>query len=198
MFVAWELWGTGIYTRQQQGILDKQISNSPHFVAHAHDPPGPPSSFHPKPGDPVFKIKIPAIDLNAGKGFVVVEGVEDEQLAVGPGHYPSCGPLFRPPLCTSFPEVWPGEEGRVIVSGHRTTHLAPFLHTDQLTTGDKIVLETRWGTFTYVVNQQRSVDDSDTTIVVEKQGIHELVLTTCDPPGAASRRLITFARLLET
>ena len=195
MFVAWQLWGTGIYTQQQQQRLDEHFSELPRFVAHADTPPGPPSSFDPKPGDPVFKLKIPAIDLNGDRGYLVVEGVGDEQLAMGPGHYPSCGVAFHLPLCTDFTEVWPGQEGRVIVSGHRTTHLAPFLHTDQLENGDELIVVTRWGTFTYVVYDQRSVDDADTSIVRRVPGVHELVLTTCDPPGSASRRLITFARL---
>lgn len=82
-----------------------------------------------------------------------------------------------------------------MVSGHRTTHLAPFLHTDELETGDEIILRTSWGTFTYVVYDQRSVEPDDSTIVVPVKDDHQLVLTTCDPPLSAARRLITFARL---
>lgn len=195
MFVAWELWGTGFYTAHHQAILEQRLSAEPHFVAPPHAEPGPPDDFRPGPGDPVFKILIPKIDLNGGKGYVVVEGVGDAQLALGPGHYPSCRVGFAPPLCTSFPEVWPGEDGRVVVSGHRTTHLAPFLHVDQLAEGDKIVIETRWGRFTYEVTAQRSVLPTDPTIVTQRDS-PELVLTTCDPPGSAAHRLITFARLV--
>lgn len=195
MFVAWQLWGTGLYTSSQQRTLESELSRLPRFVAHADAPPGPPASFQPTPGDPVFRIQIPAIELNDGKGYVVVQGVGREQLATGPGHYPSCGNQFKAPLCTQYPEVWPGQAGRVVVSGHRTTHLAPFLHTDQLTKGNEIIVTSQWGNFTYIVYDQRSVDDSDTSIVVPRPGKYELVLTTCDPPGSASRRLITFARL---
>lgn len=198
MFVAWEYWGTGLQTAREQRKLAEQfeqtinrdaLSRSPEKIAQ------PPPWFDPEPGDPVFRIRIPAIDLNDGRGFIVVEGVGQEELAKGPGHYPECSDTFARPLCTSFETTWPGQPGRVVVSGHRTTHLAPFRDTDELREGDAIVAETAWGTFVYRVYAQRSVSPSDSSIVVSIHSGRELVLTTCDPPMSAARRLITFARL---
>lgn len=199
LFVAWEYWGTGLYTAHEQDRLAEQLDASiERGLAMVVPVMGPFSDFDPGPGDPVFRIKIPAIDLNDGKGFVVVEGVGEDELARGPGHYPACGGDFGPPLCAPFPAVWPGLEGRTVVSGHRTTHLAPFLDTGELERGDEIVVEAVWGTFTYRVYAQRSVDPGDATIVAEVEGRQELVLTTCDPPLSAARRLITYARLVPT
>ncbi len=60
--------------------------------------------------------------------------------------------------------------------------------------GDEIILETKWGTFTYEIYEKRIVAPTDPEIVVQKDGVKELVLTTCNPKFSASQRLITFAR----
>lgn len=203
LFVLWTLYGTGLYTAHQQDKLSEQFDNQPEFHTTVPVDPGspyrsPPADYDPDPGEPVFRISIPKINLNGGKGFMVVEGVGEEELKKGPGHYPSCGPSFPHPLCTGFPESWPGEKGRVVVSGHRTTYLHPFLHIDQLKKGDEIFVETKWGDFTYEVMEQRAVLPDDPNIVIEKNDDAELVLTTCNPPYSASQRLITYARMVTT
>ena len=143
LFVAWTLWGTGIYTAQQQDRLSDEFDSSPALApvtVSARDGSGaqvvysgPPKSFSPGPGDAVYQISIPAIDVDQ----TVVHGVDVEQLRKGPGHYPSCGDGFE--LCAEdIREVWPGEKGRVIVSGHRTTYGAPFWDLDKLKRGDRV------------------------------------------------------------
>ena len=203
LFVLWTLYGTGIYTSRQQTQLSQEFDSLPELQpatpATSSDPyRGPPNDYDPDPGDPVFRIEIPAIKLNDGKGFVVVEGVDEVELQKGPGHYPECGPGFERPFCTQHPEAWPGEKGRVIISGHRTTYKAPFLHVDELGRGDRIFIDTKWGDFTYEVTEQRSVLPDDLTVVREVNEEAQLVLTTCDPPYSASRRLITYARMVTT
>jgi sortase A len=128
---------------------------------------------------------------------VVVEGVGVEELRSGPGHYPECRPGFRPPLCTPWPEVWPGEEGRVIVSGHRTTYGRDFWDLDKLERGDEIIARTRWGTFTYRVTRTEIVSADSRAIVVESER-PELVLTTCHPRFSAAERMIVFSELTES
>ncbi|MDQ3878197.1 MAG: sortase [Actinomycetota bacterium] len=207
LFVVWALWGTGFYTAKQQNRLEREFASQPDFVQPAvHHKGGGSSPYRRppigwvdslKPGDAVFRIRIPKINLNEGKGFMVVEGVGEEELKAGPGHYPACDPDrgFVPPLCTSFPEAWPGEKGRVVVSGHRTTFLAPFWAINELNKGDKIFIDTHWGDFTYVVTDQRAVLPTDTSIVREDNDDAELVLTTCNPRFSASQRLVTFATM---
>lgn len=201
LFVLWTLYGTGIYTAKQQTKLNQEFEGAPEIHAVAPNPEspykGPPDSFNPGPGDPVFKMKIPAVHLNDDKGYIVVEGVGIEDLAKGPGHYPSCRPGFALPLCTSI-EGWPGEKKRVIVSGHRTTHGAPFYHLDQLKQGDKILVDTKWGDFTYTVTEQKAVPAADVSIFQSLDDEAELVLTTCNPPYSATERLITYARMVTT
>jgi sortase A len=193
LFVAWTLWGTGIFTERAQAMLTRQFNELPAFKTPPKDgPQGPPRSFKPGPGDPVFRLRIPAIGLNT----IVVEGVEQEQLALGPGHYPSCGRGFERPLCTEIDEVWPGEPGRVIISGHRTTHGAPFWDLDKLRRGDEILTETKWGDFTYLVVDREVVDPGARDIANPAAGRgSEIVFTTCNPKFSASQRLIVFASL---
>lgn len=190
LFVAWVLWGTGFYTQGEQNRLAEEWAKLPAVSSDAETAGKPPKKFAPGLGAPVFRIKIPKIDIN----FMVVEGVDEESLKLGPGHYPECRRGVEGPYCTKFPAAWPGEKGRVILSGHRTTYLAPFYDLDKLSKGDEIVLETKWGIFTYEVYQQRIVEPTDPAIVVQKDNVRELVLTTCNPKYSAAQRLITYAR----
>jgi sortase A len=193
LFVGWMLWGTGIYTARQQDRLEQEFDRLPTFSAaatNAKDGTGPPADFRPEPGSPVFRIRIPAIDLQQ----IVVEGVGTEELRKGPGHYPSCRSGFEEPLCTDFTDAWPGQQRRVIVSGHRTTYGAPFWDLDKLETGDRIITETKWGNFVYAVTTQRIVQPDAGDIVVPGSTA-ELVLTTCNPKFSAAQRFIVFAEL---
>jgi len=191
LFVAYVVWGTNLHTQQRQRELAEQFDI---LQIDAGPKAGlPPKNFAPGPGAPVFRMRIPQIDIN----YVVVEGVDEEALKLGPGHYPECRRNFPPPLCTNFAAAWPGEKGRVILSGHRTTFDAPFRDTDKLSNGDKIIVETKWGIFTYEVYQQKVVEPTDPAIVVQKDNVRELVLTTCNPKFSAETRLITFARQVE-
>jgi sortase A len=199
LFLAWTLWGTGLYEGRRQSALERQfesiISPTPAPTGTDTTPPtaqdrGPPRGYSPAPGDPVMRIRIPAIGLSK----IVVEGVGPEQLRLGPGHYPSCRPDFPPPLCTEFAEAWPGLPGRVVISGHRTTYGAPFSAIDRLQRGDRVSLETAWGArFTYEVTHLEVVLPSSPNIVSEREE-PELILTTCHPRFSAARRLVVYAK----
>ncbi|MDQ3982009.1 MAG: class E sortase, partial [Actinomycetota bacterium] len=115
-------------------------------------------------------------------------------LKLGPGHYPSCRAGFSPPLCTDYEESFPGERGRVIVSGHRTTYGQPFWSLDEMEKGDPIHFETRWGDFTYRVVGKEIVPANSELIVVPSKK-YEVVLTTCNPKYSAAERLIVYAEL---
>jgi sortase A len=193
LFVAWTLWVTGIYTAREQERLEYEFERQRGLTAVASPGErrvGPPADFHPSPGSPVFRLNVPAIDLRQ----IVVEGVGAEELRMGPGHYPSCRPGFEEPYCTRFKEAWPGENGRVIVSGHRVTYGAPFWDLDKLERGDPIVTETKWGRFVYTVTAKRVVQPDALDIVIPGKAA-ELVLTTCNPKFSAAQRLIVFAEL---
>jgi sortase A len=193
LFVAWTLWGTGLYTSQQQDLLEDAFAARPP-VAVSEDDEGRvkvPTTFSPGAGEGVFRLRIPRIDLKT----MVVEGVGTDDLRKGPGHYPECRRGFERPFCTDFEEMWPGENGRVIVSGHRTTYGGPFYNLNELTIGDEIITDTDWGTFTYEVTESEIVRPDSLAIAIQKDRA-EIVLTTCNPRFSASQRLIVYARLV--
>jgi sortase A len=190
LFVVWTLWGTGLITARHQSALEEAWAHEPAIELADSDNVKVPESFQPKAGEGVFRLKIPKIEFND----IVVEGVNREDLYKGPGHYPSCRPGFPRPLCTDFEEMWPGENGRVIVSGHRTTYGAPFFDLDKLRPGDEIEAETRWGDFTYEVTKLEVVDDTSLAIAIQND-VAEIVLTTCNPKFSADQRLIVYASL---
>ena len=72
---------------------------------------------------------------------MVVEGVGDDDLARGPGHFPGT--------------ALPGEVGNFAVAGHRATHGEPFAHLDKLEEGDPVVVETVDGWLVYDVTWVR-------------------------------------------
>lgn len=195
LFVGWTLKGTDLYTNRQQDRLSQEFAAAPVIAAPPRNDgsAGPPKDFSPRAGDPVFKIDIPAIDVTE----IVVEGVDTEELRMGPGHYPQCRQGFERPLCTEFPAVWPGQKGRVVVSGHRTTYGAPFWGVDKLVAGDEIRVETKWGNFVYEVTRKEIVSPNSLEIAVQSDEA-ELVLTTCNPRFSAEERLIVYARLRDT
>ncbi|MPZ70428.1 MAG: sortase [Actinobacteria bacterium] len=187
LFLIWTLWGTGIYTERQQNRLETEFA----ALEPVAETGGPRPNFDPAPGAPVFKLEIPRIDVD----HIVVEGVGVEQLKAGPGHYPACEDRFALPLCLrdDGDVFWPGEEGRVIVSAHRTTYGAPFWDLDKLKAGDRITTTTKWGTFEYVVTRTSVVDDDEP--VPSTGNAAELLLTTCNPKFSADQRLLVFAEL---
>ena len=196
LFVAWVLWGTGIAHNREQNRLEDELKALPRIEAKKDKKTGfsgPGDGFLPDAGAPVFSLTIPKIDLQE----VVVQGVGVEELKLGPGHYPDCRAGFDKPLCTEAEEVWPGEEGRVIVSGHRTTYGMPFWDLDKLDKGDSIVTGTRWGNFTYKVTEIAVVPPNARDIANPAPGGSnaEIALTTCNPKFSAAERLIVFAEM---
>ncbi len=130
--------------------------------------------IQPHPVDGVdFGIRVPKLGYSAA----VAEGTDSKTLAGGPGHYPET--------------VWPGQPGDVGVAAHNVY----WIGFNDLQSGDKIQLETRWGTYTYAVTGKRIVSPDDRTILLQSAS-PKLTLTTCWPLWAgafATQRLVIFA-----
>lgn len=135
---------------------------------------------------PLTRIIIPAM----GTDTVVVEGTSAKALNTGAGHYPST------PL--------PGQPGNVAIAGHRTTYGKPFANLDVLKPGDKIVLETPFARYTYVMvpafggHANPWVTTPDDWSVIDQTPESMLTLTTCNPKGSARQRLIARAKLVKS
>jgi sortase A len=183
LFVAYELWGTGAYTQAQQHKLGDELDRS--WKAGA----GKVTTERVRLGHGLALIRIPRL----GKGFhyVIIEGVSVADLRKGPGHYPGT--------------AMPGQIGNFVVSGHRTTYLAPFNKLGELRGGDKILIDTRAEQYVYKVTSTKVVQPSDVSVaapVPEHPRANPtkrlITLTTCNPKYSAAQRLIVFGRLIST
>ena len=202
LFVAYQLWGTGIREAQAQNRLEKEFKNklsqtttttasttAPSTSSNSDTintlPPvtAPPTTTPVAEGEAIGQIQIPRIGLDA----IVVEGVGDDDLKSGPGHYPST------------PE--PGQKGNAAIAGHRTTYGAPFGSIDELQPADEITVTTVQGKFTYAVMKQQDgtghiiVNPDQVEVLNEVPGKNTLTLTACHPKYSASERIIVFAEL---
>jgi sortase A len=186
LFVAYQLWGTGIHTAQAQNDLETQFEDLSDQYAREHpdprpQPPGRPQPVPPAPprGELIGRIQIPAIDVD----WRFLEGVGLDVLANGPGHYEGT------PL--------PGQEGNAAIAGHRTTYGAPFNRIDELGEGDEILISYFNGSqFTYVYNSTVIVAP-DQVEVLEHKFDNRLTLTACNPKYSAAERIVVSALLVE-
>jgi sortase A len=134
--------------------------------------PPPPALARPLDGAD-FRIRVPRLGYRA----VVREGVTDDVLFGGPGHYPE--------------SAWPGQPGTIGVAAHNVY----WLRFDQLRPGDDVALDTRYGTFHYHVTGTRVVSPGDRSVLAPAPG-RRLALTTCWPLWAgqlAPQRLAVLA-----
>jgi sortase A len=161
--------GFGLFHQQQ---LDRNWRQT----ISAHPPPAQPQDpvQTPAPSDGVdFAVRVPKLGYYAA----VEEGVGADVLIKGPGHYPTT--------------PWPGQPGNVGVAAHNTY----WIKFGDLGPGDEIDLETRYGTYKYVVSGTKIVPADDRTVLAPTPG-KQLTLTTCWPLWAgafAQQRLAIFA-----
>lgn len=185
LFVVYELWVTGLFTARDQRQLQSQLAEQWRQPAPPPASPSPVVESVPL-GDAVAVIRAPR--LGEHWHWVIDEGVDEGELAKGPGHYPGT--------------ALPGQVGNFVVSGHRTTHGAPFYSVDSLQAGDAVVIETRDTWYVYRVSREIIVDPGDIGVtypVPERPGQPPtgrlVTLTTCNPRYSASQRLIVQGEL---
>jgi sortase A len=196
LFVAYQLWGTGVFTARAQAELKQDFAELERRYGNTDDPvistpstgttaPTTTTPLGPAPipaeGEVAGLISIPAIGMD-GKAFVA--GTSRDDLKKGPGHY-----LGTP---------MPGHLGNAAIAGHRTTYGAPFNRLDELEVGDKILVMTVQGGFTYEMFEQLIVKPTDTWVVDPPPNPLDawLTLTSCHPKGSASRRIVVKAKLV--
>lgn len=211
LFVAYQLWGTGIQTTAAQRRLGNEFKAQQAAVAAGEgqggtttssttDPatssttttaaagPAPADLPPPDPGQAIGQITIPDI----GAQFYMVEGVDLRWLQEGPGHFPG----------TSLP----GQAGNAALAGHRTTYKAPFNRIDELEPGARIEIETVQGTFIYEVMPQPGpageppkghyIVTPYQTEILDDKGDNRLTLMACNPKYSAAERIVVEARLV--
>jgi sortase A len=189
LFVAYELWWTGLTTRRDQHKLINTIHHQWDQGITIHDPPL---------GSGIAILRIPRFGRKYV--FVIVQGTSTADLIKGPGHYPGT--------------AMPGRLGNFAVAGHRTTYEHPFYNLNQLKDGDPIVLETRTRWLTYTVEDipgthakgqeivapadvavANPVPDDPNASAVPTQKV--LTFTSCNPRYSAAQRIVVHALLTQ-
>lgn len=196
LFVAYQLWGTGIREAQAQNRLEDQFAEAldkapstttttsttsttrggPTTTTRAVSPTTAPPLAPVAEGEPTARLQIPKIGVDK----IVVEGVGLPDLKKGPGHYPGT------PL--------PGQAGNAAIAGHRTTYGAPFNRIDELKPGDEILVDTVQGSFRYIVAEQLIVSPKQVD-VLDNKGDNRLTLTACHPKYSARQRIVVVGLL---
>jgi LPXTG-site transpeptidase (sortase) family protein len=157
---AWGMAAGVLQSRSDTAAWHQRLARTPPPAVPAAQPP--PNLMQPVNGVD-FAIRVPSLGYYAA----VREGVSLGVLYSGPGHYGET--------------PWPGQPGMVGVAAHNVY----WIDFPQLTKGDEVDLETRYGTFRYAVTGSRIVQPDDRSILVQGPGRH-LTLTTCWPTWAGS------------
>ncbi|HVT20603.1 MAG TPA: class E sortase [Mycobacteriales bacterium] len=164
---------------------------------------------HFDPNDPAFKNEFRSGAVRVGQGLtrleihndrvqvsvVVVEGTSVAALQAGAGHYPET--------------PYPCARGNVAIAGHRTTYGRPFNRIDQMRPGDKVTLITPIGSCVYQVvppfapytKNPFIVSPNDVSVVGQTGKLatgHWLTLTSCNPPGSASQRIVLRLKMISS
>jgi sortase A len=219
LFLAYQLWGTGIQHQLAQDHLEDEFEENLDLVAagptrsnsesdaavQVVDSISTDESVVADVGDVTYTQEV--VDLlpllypaagqaaarltipSIGLDEIVVTGVDADDLRQGPGLY-DFAPL-------------PGQPGNAAIAGHRTTYGAPFHRLDELHRGDQIIVQTLQGTFTYEVFGQAIGEDighfivpPDAVEVLDDHGDNRLTLTACHPKYSARQRIIVQAGLV--
>ncbi len=190
LFAGYEMWGTPLLVTAHQKTLEQQLeqewAGTPADVPTVGPTAGAPGAsarpLPPPPGYALARLYIPRLH----KFWVVVEGVQPNDLRFAPGHYPGT--------------ARPGQIGNFAVAGHRNT--ATFWDLDQMHDGDPIVVETARTWFVYRVTRVHAVAPSAVEVVAPVPGrpgvrptLAMLTLTTCTPKFSNAQRLIVHAQL---
>ena len=121
-------------------------------------------------------LEIPKIGITA----VVVYGTSTAQLDKGPGFMEGTAS--------------PGQNGNVVIAGHRNTGGFWFRHLDKMEPGDEIILRYYGLRFEYTVQKVFVVDQYEWTIT-EPIGYPAITLFTCHPYGSTEQRLVVRGKL---
>ncbi|MEV4256286.1 class E sortase [Spirillospora sp. NPDC049652] len=118
----------------------------------------------------------------------VREGVSDQVLHQGIGHYPGTAA--------------PGRIGNAVYLGHRTTGAKPFAELERMAEGDAVVLVAGRRHYTYRVTGTKIILPSETKVVApvpmhpgRRPTERWATLITCYPRWSDSHRFVVFARL---
>lgn len=201
-YVAWEYHGTDIVARGRQSDLRAEIHARWDYPT-VTDVLGPQSAVTPL-GSADALVRVPA--FGSDYETPLIEGVRDEDLGNGIGHFPGAGP---------------GQIGNFALGGYQVTHGDPFRDLPRLRPGDTVIVETAEATYTYELDTNPNdlvVPFSDNWVIDPVPTAPEgeappgmptigsgtqpteaiLTLTTCSELFHTDSRLVAFGHLVST
>lgn len=178
--VGYRMFGNVGNVHQDQAQLEQQWSTSLGEQVGSVSASGLVEPPKPLPGNAIARIVIPSLNQK----WIVVEGTAASDIRTAPGHYSGT--------------ALPGQKGNFAVAGHR--EIGIFWDLDKVKSGAEIVVESRKGTFTYVVTRNfitspQSWAEVSPTPPGFKAGNKLLTLTTCNPKWDNYERLVIHAVL---
>lgn len=187
--LAWQMWGTDLQVMREQAQTVEQLERS--FAPDPASSAGARVAERRAAGGPYAVIRIPAFGSDYARP--VLEGTDAPELAKGIGHVPGT--------------AGPGEIGNFVTAGHRVTYGKPYNRIHELRPGDRIVVETDDGTYTYTFASFRITTADDLGVlapVPDKVGIEPtaetgrwITLIACHPHFSARERYVAFAELAD-
>jgi sortase A len=222
LFVAYQLWGTGIRTAQAQNRLDDELAEQLAAADEAREAAATSTSTTSSTSTTTTTVEDPTVTTTTRRQAPSTVDTLPEELLPQPGA--AVGQIVIPAIGVDWTFVegvsvanlkdgpghypttpLPGQAGNAAIAGHRTTYGAPFGRVDELAPGDEIGITTVQGTFTYLVETTEIVSPSQTEVLNADHWDFDgdpatlddtLTLTSCHPKYSARQRIIIGARLV--
>ena len=192
-YVGWQFWGTDVVSRKAQAEVSRTLQAQWEQGGTNLVPKQVPT------GDASALIRIPAFGTDYS--VPVLEGVSDEVLAKGFGHFEESAD--------------PGQVGNYALAAHRVTHGEPLRRMPELRPGDQVIVETADARYVYELDtdpNQLVVPFTGTWVIdpvptnpqtggvqpAQRQGQRLITLTTCSELFHTDNRSIAFGHLVRT
>ncbi|MDQ2826167.1 MAG: class E sortase [Actinomycetota bacterium] len=212
LFVAYQLWGTGIQEAHSQKALKSEFADvlkttpttgSTTTTAPPSTTAGPSFTNPQDPGAPppnqpirVTPVATAPADLPLPAYGDPIAQIRIPKIGVTRTVVQGVGldQLKRGP--GHYPDTpLPGQAGNASIAGHRTTYGQPFHNVDKLRDGDQIILKTPQGEFVYKIDRITIVKPDATEVLLPTKGADgklesRITLTACHPKYSAKLRII--------
>jgi sortase A len=126
------------------------------------------------------KLYIESIDVEGN----LFQGSDSKTMDKGFWHFPTSS--------------YPGQKGNAVIIAHRYLNLPPakdtFFNLDKVRKGDKIVIDQKENSYTYIVSEIRIVEKNDISVLQDTTE-HQITLITCTPLWTSDQRLAVIGKL---
>jgi len=127
---------------------------------------------------PLGALALPAIGIERP----LYEGIRLPTFDLGPGHWPG--------------SALPGQQGNMVIGGHRTSGKRDFRDLDQLEVGDEMIITDNAGmSFTYVVDSTEITGPYSFRVTCQTPA-STATLFACHPPGEVTQRIVVHLTLV--